>query len=58
VRVAAKDTNGDGLIDSVFAGQGPGCTAPLIKRFAPLSATAVDFLMESDPNFRDGFFLG
>ena len=56
VRVAAKDFDGDGLIDTVFAA--PGGRAGSVRRFAPLSAAAVDFLFESGLDFRGGFQLG
>ncbi len=56
VRLAAKDFDGDGLIDDVFAA--PGGRAGSVRRFSPLSAAAVDFLLETSLDFRGGFYLG
>jgi hypothetical protein len=56
VRLATRDLDGDGLIDAVFAA--PGGRAGSVRRFAPLSTSAVDFLMENGLDFRGGFQLG
>jgi uncharacterized membrane protein len=58
VRVAAKDTDGDGRIDSIFTGQAADGKTKKIRRFDPLHAAAVDFLLQSDPALGGGFHLG
>ncbi len=55
VRVAAVDSNGDGLSD-IFAAQGFDGKSQKLRRSPPLGAF-VDFLMENDPEFHNGFFI-
>jgi hypothetical protein len=55
VRVAAVDSNGDGLSD-IFAAQGFDGKSQTLRRSPPLGSF-VDFLMENDPEFRNGFFI-
>jgi hypothetical protein len=58
VRVAAKDTDGDGRIDSIFVGQAADGKSKKIRRFSPLNPAAVDFLLQRDPALGGGFHLG
>src|SRR5262249_40520638 len=57
-RVVCKDTNGDGVADTIVVGQGPDGRTNKIRQFAPLNSSAVDFLLENDPDFGGGFNLG
>ncbi len=56
VHVATADSNGDGLSD-IFAAQGLDGKSQKIRRAPPLGAF-VDLLMDSDPEFRNGFYIG
>jgi hypothetical protein len=58
VRVAVKDADGDGDVDSIFLGQAADGKSKMIRRVDPLSANAVDFLFLNDPLLGGGFFLG
>jgi hypothetical protein len=55
VRVAAADINFDGNSE-LFMAQGPDGRSQKIRR-APPAGALVDFLMENDPEFRNGFFI-
>jgi hypothetical protein len=60
VRVAAKDIDGDGIVE-VFTGQGTDGHTGRIKRWGlddPLNPSAVDFLLLDQSPGRPGFFLG
>jgi hypothetical protein len=57
VRVAAKDLDGDRMVDRILTGQGPEGRTRMIRSFDPLNASLVDFLLENDPDFAGGYFL-
>jgi hypothetical protein len=56
VHVAVTDSNGDGLSD-IFAAQGLDGKSQKIRQAPPLGAF-VDLLMDSDAEFRNGFYIG
>jgi uncharacterized membrane protein/transglutaminase-like putative cysteine protease len=58
VRIAAKDADGDGVVDSLYLGQAADGKSKMIRRVDPMSASAVDFLFLNDPSLGGGFFLG
>jgi uncharacterized repeat protein (TIGR01451 family) len=57
VRVIAKDADGNGVIDKIVVGQGSDGRTHKIRQFAPFDSSAVDFLLENDPDFTGGFNL-
>lgn len=57
VRVTARDTNGDGILDEIWTAQGTDGKTRQIKRFR-LDGTAVDSLLEGNVNFRGEYFIG
>ncbi len=58
VRVAAvAEVNGSGaLVTTIFVAQGPDGVSQLIRSTAP-AGPPVDYLMENDPEFHDGFYI-
>lgn len=58
VRVLAKDLNGDGIVDAIYAGHGADGKTKTIRRYNPSSKTTVDFLFENDPALGGGYYLG
>ena len=57
VRVVAKDVNGDGIVDAIFAAQGADPRIRTIRRIQPLTSNVVDFIFESSPDFAGGYFV-
>ncbi|MCC7083810.1 MAG: hypothetical protein IT427_02255 [Pirellulales bacterium] len=55
LRVAAADINSDGKSE-LFVAQGPDGRSQTLRR-GPPAGPLVDFLMENDPEFHDGFFI-
>jgi hypothetical protein len=55
VRVAAVDADFNGLSD-IYAAQGFDGVSQTLRRAAP-GGNFVDFLMENDPEFRNGFYI-
>ncbi|MEX0676450.1 MAG: ubiquitin-activating E1 FCCH domain-containing protein [Pirellulales bacterium] len=56
VRVAIKRTGPLGAAE-IFTAQGPGGRSHEIRRFSP-TGTLVDFILEDDPEFANGIWLG
>lgn len=58
VRVAVRDSNGDGVIDTIFAGHGADGKTKAIRRYDLTSKKMSDHLFETDPEIGGGYFLG
>jgi hypothetical protein len=58
VRVAAlnKVDSGGNLVSDIFVAQGPDGKSQLLRHTSPVGPL-VDFLLENDPEFRDGFYI-
>ena len=57
IRLAAKDTDNNGLRDLLVMGTGPG-DFPRVERFDLTSMTRVDEVLDFPPNFAGGIFVG
>ena len=61
VNITAKDLNGDGVIDEIFAALGEESSNTPIKRYLPNgqpSPSGLDFVFETDKAFSYGIQLG
>jgi hypothetical protein len=58
VRAVAKDVNGDGIIDAIYAAQGADNRTHTIRRYQPLSSAAIDYILENSVDFAGGYFIG
>ena len=56
VRVTVRDTDGDGILDQIWAAQGTDGKTRQIKQFN-LSGQEVDALLDTDPDFLGEYFL-
>jgi hypothetical protein len=58
VRVAAlnKVDSGGNLVSDIFVAQGPDGKSQLLRHTSPVGPL-VNFLLENDPEFRDGFYI-
>jgi hypothetical protein len=57
LRLAAKDTNNDGLNDQLLMATGPG-DIPRVVRFDLTTMTRIDEILDFPPDFRGGLYVG
>ena len=57
VHVAAVDETGDGIADFIYAAQGTDGASHRIRKFEALTASLVDEVLESHPDFGGAYFL-
>ena len=57
LRIAAHDTDRNGVIDQIWTTQGTDGKTRQVKKFS-VNGTAVDSVLESDTNFRGEYFVG